>query len=391
MFKKLLQKLKGSDQTDSAETLTQGGEQPTKESPTTDSLAVETPMQSTEGQPSAIVSVKQTPLQEVPSQEQPMEQLIEQQTDTTSGSKGFFARLKKQLTKSKEGFVRRMDELLLGKKEISPEILDELEEILVTADVGVKTAEEIFEQIRAEVRRKELNDVNALRERIQSKLLELLTVNAPTLTWSGSPCVVLVVGVNGVGKTTTIAKLAYFLKEQGKTCLLAAADTFRAAAIEQLDTWGQRLNLSVIKHKHGADPSAVAFDAIEAGIKRNVDVVIIDTAGRLHTKTNLMEELKKIRRVIAKKIPNAPHETLLVLDATTGQNALSQAKLFQEATELTGIVLTKLDGTAKGGIVAAIAHQMKLPIRFIGIGEKMYDLRPFDAKDFVNALFEKSP
>jgi len=327
-------------------------------------------------------------LQEGPQQPQKAETEPAIQEETAP-AEGFFARLKQKLAKSKEGFVRRMDELLLGKKEISPEILDELEEILVTADVGVKTASEIFEQIRAEVKRKELNDVDALRERIQFKLLELLNVNAPPLTWKGNPCVVLVVGVNGVGKTTTIAKLTYFLQEQGKTCLLAAADTFRAAAIEQLDTWGQRLNTPVIKHKHGADPSAVAFDAIEAGIKRKVDVVIIDTAGRLHTKTNLMEELKKIRRVIAKKIPDAPHETFLVLDATTGQNALSQAKLFREATDLTGIILTKLDGTAKGGIVAAIAHQMRLPIRFIGIGEKMYDLRPFDAKDFVAALFER--
>lgn len=393
MFKKLLQKLKWPGQTDSEETLTQEGaqnaEQVEEQASSAASPAIEEPhTQAEEGQAPAIVPVEQIPLKEICEQEQSLEQPIEQQTEDEPEREGFFARLKKQLTKSKEGFVRRMDELLLGKKEISPEILDELEEILVTADVGVRTAEEIFEQIRAEVKRKELNDVDALRDRIKSKLLELLSVNAPPLTWHGDPCVVLIVGVNGVGKTTTIAKLTHFLQEQGKTCLLAAADTFRAAAIEQLDTWGQRLSVPVIKHKHGADPSAVAFDAIEAGIKRKADVVIIDTAGRLHTKTNLMEELKKIRRVIAKKIPNAPHETFLVLDATTGQNALSQAKLFQEATELTGIVLTKLDGTAKGGIVAAVAHQMRLPIRFIGIGEKMHDLRPFDARDFVTALFE---
>ncbi len=202
------------------------------------------------------------------------------------------------------------------------------------------------------------------------------------------PFVILVVGVNGVGKTTTIAKMAHLFKEQGRKVMIAAADTFRAAAIDQLQEWGHRLGVTIIHHQPGSDPSAVAFDAIEAGISRDMDVIIVDTAGRLHTQVNLMEELKKIKRVMGKKIPDAPHETLLVLDATTGQNAVSQAKLFKEATDLTGIVLTKLDGTAKGGITISIVHEMKIPIYFIGIGEKLNDLRPFDADQFVRALFD---
>ncbi|MGC9022934.1 MAG: signal recognition particle-docking protein FtsY, partial [Dissulfurimicrobium sp.] len=267
-------------------------------------------------------------------------------------SLGLFSRLKERMNKTRQGFVHQIDQLILGKKEIDPELLDELEEVLVTADIGVSTTQEIFTRIRDEVKKRELSDPNVLRERIKEQISGLLQVDAPPMNLElAHPFVILIVGVNGVGKTTTIAKLSYKLKKDGKRVLLAAGDTFRAAAIEQLEAWGEKTGIPVIKHQTGADPSAVAYDAIEAGLKRDSDVIIIDTAGRLHTKVNLMEELKKIRRVIAKKIPNAPHETLLVLDATAGQNAISQAKLFKEAAGVTGIVLTKLDGTAKGGIV----------------------------------------
>jgi fused signal recognition particle receptor len=291
------------------------------------------------------------------------------------------------MEKTRGGFVRQMDQLLLGRQEIDPELLDELEELLVMADMGVTTVQNIFEKLRVEVKKKEIQDPLALRKRLKEQIVNLLKVPSAQVTWTPSPFVVLVVGVNGVGKTTTIAKLAYRLKQEGKNVLLVAADTFRAAAVEQLETWGKRIDVSVIKHSAGSDPSAVAFDGMEAAIKRDVDIVIVDTAGRLHTKVNLMEELKKISRVISKKVKEAPHEVLIVLDATTGQNAISQANLFGEAVGVTGIALTKLDGTAKGGIVVSIANQMQIPIRFIGIGEKMEDLRQFDPEEFVEAIF----
>ena len=300
---------------------------------------------------------------------------------------GLFKRLKEQMGKTRGGFVRQMDQLLLGRQEIDPELLDELEELLVMADMGVTTVQNIFEKLRVEVKKKEIQDPLALRKRLKEQIVNLLKVPSAQITWTPSPFVVLVVGVNGVGKTTTIAKLAYRLKQEGKNVLLVAADTFRAAAVEQLETWGKRIDVSVIKHSAGSDPSAVAFDGMEAAIKRDVDIVIVDTAGRLHTKVNLMEELKKISRVISKKVKEAPHEVLIVLDATTGQNAISQANLFGEAVGVTGIALTKLDGTAKGGIVVSIANQMQIPIRFIGIGEKMEDLRQFDPEEFVEAIF----
>jgi fused signal recognition particle receptor len=300
---------------------------------------------------------------------------------------GLFKRLKEQMGKTRGGFVRQMDQLLLGRQEIDPELLDELEELLVMADIGVTTVQDIFEKLRIEVKEKEFKDPLALRKRLKEQIAGLLKVPSTQITWAPSPFVVLVIGVNGVGKTTTIAKLAYRLKQEGRNVLLVAADTFRAAAAEQLEIWGKRIDVSVIKHSAGSDPSAVTFDGMEAAIKRGVDVVIVDTAGRLHTKVNLMEELKKISRVISKKVREAPHEILIVLDATTGQNAVSQARLFSEAVGVTGIVLTKLDGTAKGGIVVSIADQMQIPIRFIGIGEKMDDLRKFDPEEFVEAIF----
>ena len=301
--------------------------------------------------------------------------------------------LREGLEKSRSGFIARMDSLLTFRKEIDPDLLDELEEAMVMADMGVGTVQHLFDRLRSDVKRNELKDPQALRQRIKSYLKDMLTVPDTVsleekIDAASPPFVILVVGVNGVGKTTTIAKMAHLFKEQGKKVLIAAADTFRAAAIDQLQQWGKRLDIPVISHQPGSDPSAVAFDAIEAGRSRKMDIVIVDTAGRLHTQKNLMEELKKIRRVMGRKLSEAPHETILVLDATTGQNAVSQARLFMEATDVTGIVLTKLDGTAKGGIAAAVVHEMKIPIYFIGIGEKMTDLRRFNAEEFVNALFE---
>ncbi len=303
----------------------------------------------------------------------------------------FLDRLKKKMSRSRKGFVHQIDELFLGKRQIDPELLDELEELLVMADMGVSTVQEILDDLRLQVERQQLSNPEALRQKLKEAIEDLFNKadkEAGDITWQPVPFVILVVGVNGVGKTTTIAKLAFQLKEQGKKVLLVAADTFRAAAVEQLEVWGKKIGVPVISHKSGSDPSAVAYDGIEAALARGMDVVIVDTAGRLHTQVNLMEELKKIKRVMGRKMEGAPHEVFLVLDATTGQNAVSQARMFCEATDVTGICLTKLDGTAKGGIVTSIVHQMKLPIRYIGIGERMEDLRPFDSKEFVEALFD---
>ncbi len=303
-----------------------------------------------------------------------------------------FKRLKEKIARSRGGFIRQLDELFTGRKEISPELLEEIEEILVMADMGISTVQEIIDRLQDEVSRGEISDPEALRDRLkeQIKAIFFRSENQNKLDREGvRPWVILVVGVNGVGKTTSIAKLAWRFKQEGKEVILVAADTFRAAAVEQLQKWGERMGVPVVSQRPGADPSAVAFDGIETAISRGADVVIVDTAGRLHTQVNLMKELQKIKRVIGKKMQGAPHETLLVLDATTGQNAISQAKTFCEATDVTGIVLTKLDGTAKGGIVASIAHEMNIPVRYIGIGEQMEDLRPFDPDQFVEALFER--
>ncbi len=303
-----------------------------------------------------------------------------------------FKRLKEKIARSRGGFIRQLDELFTGRKEISPELLEEIEEILVMADMGISTVQEIIDRLQDEVSRGEISDPEALRDRLkeQIKAIFLRSEKENKLDREGiRPWVILVVGVNGVGKTTSIAKLAWRFKQEGKEVVLVAADTFRAAAVEQLQKWGERMGVPVVSQRPGADPSAVAFDGIETAISRGSDVVIVDTAGRLHTQVNLMKELQKIKRVIGKKLQGTPHETLLVLDATTGQNAISQAKTFCEATDVTGIVLTKLDGTAKGGIVASIAHEMNIPVRYIGIGEQMEDLRPFDPDQFVEALFER--
>ncbi|MCM2329992.1 fused signal recognition particle receptor [Geopseudomonas sagittaria] len=302
---------------------------------------------------------------------------------------GFFARLRAGLAKTSASLGEGMASLFLGKKAIDDDLLDELETRLLTADVGVEATNAIIQSLTRRVARKELTDSEALYKALQEELAAILRpVEQPLLIAAGrKPYVILVVGVNGAGKTTTIGKLAKKLQDEGKKVMLAAGDTFRAAAVEQLQVWGERNQIPVIAQHTGADSASVIFDAVQAAQARGIDVLIADTAGRLHTKDNLMEELKKVRRVIGKLDDSAPHETLLVLDAGTGQNALSQARLFHQAVNLSGLVLTKLDGTAKGGVIFALAKQMQMPIRYIGVGEGIDDLRPFEADAFVRALF----
>jgi fused signal recognition particle receptor len=299
-------------------------------------------------------------------------------------------RLKSGVQKTRAGLVERLEDMLQGAKQIDADLLDELESTLIGADIGVRTTEEILDRIRERVDRKLVGDAAELEGLIREHLLEILqSSERPMPRVAEPPAVILVVGVNGSGKTTTIGKLAQRFRGEQRSVLLCAADTFRAAAIEQLEVWGQRTNTDVIRQKQGADPSAVLFDALQSARARKTDYVIVDTAGRLQTKTNLMAELEKMRRTAGRVIPDAPHEVLLVLDATTGQNGLEQARKFTETSGVTGIVLTKLDGTAKGGIVIAIARELNIPIRYVGIGEKADDLLPFDAEKFIASLFEK--
>jgi fused signal recognition particle receptor len=299
-------------------------------------------------------------------------------------------KLKSGVQKTRAGLVNALEDALQGKKEIDADLLDELEFTLISADIGVATTNEILESIRQRVERHQLADAAELKGLIRERLLEILQASerAPTRV-AEPPAVVLVVGVNGAGKTTTIGKLAHRFKNEDRSVLLCAADTFRAAAIDQLEIWGERTGTQVIRQKPGSDPSAVLFDAVTAARSRKVDYVIVDTAGRLQTKEHLMAELEKMNRTARKVIPDAPHEVLLVLDATTGQNGLEQARKFTGSSGVTGIVLTKLDGTAKGGIVVAIARELNLPIRYIGVGEKIEDLLPFDGEKFIESLFEK--
>jgi fused signal recognition particle receptor len=297
-------------------------------------------------------------------------------------------KLKSGVQKTREGLVSRIEDVVSGRKAIDADLLEELEYTLISADIGVATTNEILERIRERVDRKLVGDSGELRGLIREYLLEVLQTNDRPLAYvEAPPAVIMLVGVNGAGKTTTIGKLAAHLKNDGHSVLLCAADTFRAAAIEQLEVWGERTGIQVIRQNTGSDPSAVMFDALSAAKARQTDYVIIDTAGRLQTKTNLMAELEKMRRTASRVIPDAPHEVLLVLDATTGQNGLEQARKFTEASGVTGIVLTKLDGTAKGGVVVAIARELGLPIRFIGVGEKIDDLLPFDPERFIDSLF----
>jgi fused signal recognition particle receptor len=311
---------------------------------------------------------------------------LELMTSVKGGRMGFFDKLKDKLTKTRQGFIEKVESIFTGRK-IDESTLEELEELLIISDVGTKATSEITSAIREKVKTGEANDAVSVRELLKREMIDILGDSQPIITFGGKPFVILAIGVNGVGKTTTIGKLASRFHDQGLSVLLAAGDTFRAAAIEQLEIWANRADSQLVKHQSGSDPAAVAYDAVAAAKSRNIDVVIIDTAGRLHTKTNLMEELKKVKRAIQKALPEAPQETLLVVDATTGQNAIRQAELFNEAVGLTGIALTKLDGTAKGGIVFAIKKGLGIPVRLIGVGEGIDDLRDFDPKEFVEALF----
>ena len=302
---------------------------------------------------------------------------------------GLLDRFKSAAAKTRDGLVGQLDDLIQGKKEIDAELLDELEMLLIGADIGVRTVTEILDEVRDSLDRHQLTDPAELKTHIAQRLLGILqTAPANGQPTPPPPEVILVVGVNGTGKTTTIGKLAHRLSGEGKKVLLCAADTFRAAAIEQLDVWAQRSGNDLIKQKPGSDPSAVLFDALEAAKARHADCVIVDTAGRMHNKAGLMSELEKMKRTAGRLLPGAPHQVLLVLDAVTGQNGLEQARVFTESAGVTGLVLTKLDGTAKGGIVIAIARELGLPIRYVGVGEKVEDLVPFDAESFVRSLFE---
>ncbi len=316
------------------------------------------------------------------------EQAAAAQDDSTAPKKrtGLFKRLKAGLSKTRDILTTDIDELFSKKSQIDDDMLEELEELLITSDMGVQTAMDLMKVITK--RASKIHGAEALKATLKEELLSLLEgIQSDRAHRTAKPHVVMVVGVNGVGKTTTIGKLAARATRRGERVLIAAADTFRAAAIEQLTIWADRAGAEIVKHKANADPAAVAYDSLEAAMARDIDTVFVDTAGRLHTKVNLMEELKKIKRSISKKIPDAPHEVLLVLDATTGQNALSQAKLFHEAIGVSGLALTKLDGTAKGGIVLSISQSLNIPLQFIGVGEGIDDLQPFDPQQFADALF----
>ncbi|MBO5024469.1 MAG: signal recognition particle-docking protein FtsY [Clostridia bacterium] len=301
---------------------------------------------------------------------------------------GFFEKLKQGLAKTKDAFVGKINNLFRSFTRVDEDMMEELEEILITADIGVEVTENILDTLRDRIKDDHITDPEETRKVLFEILKDMIGEGEPIAEEKGAMTVILVIGVNGVGKTTSIAKIANVMKKKHKKVVLAAADTFRAAAIDQLEVWADRVGVDIIRQAEGSDPAAVVFDACAAAKKRDADVLIIDTAGRLHNKKNLMAELAKINRVIERELPEAVRETLLVLDATTGQNALIQAKEFKNAAEITGLVLTKLDGTAKGGIVLAIKHELGIPVKFIGVGEKMDDLEEFSAEDFVSALFE---
>lgn len=302
---------------------------------------------------------------------------------------GFFDKLKNGLTKTRESIAKQVNNVFSVFVKVDDELFDNLEEALIMADIGVETSTYIIEKLRDNVKHKHITDGNLVKEELKSIISEILSALDTTVNTSTTPSVILVIGVNGVGKTTSIGKIASHYKSMGKKVLLAAADTFRAAAIDQLDIWAQRSGCDIIKHQENSDPAAVVFDACTAAKARGADILICDTAGRLHNKKNLMAELAKINRVIERELPDSVRETLLVLDATTGQNAVSQAKLFSEAADITGIILTKLDGTAKGGIVISIAKEQNVPVKFVGVGEGIDDLQEFNSDDFAKAIFEE--
>lgn len=314
-----------------------------------------------------------------------LKEKITKQTDTVT------EKFKSGLEKTRDTFVGKMNELVARYRKVDEDFFEELEELLIASDVGVTTVLDLIDELKDEVRLRNIKDTAEIQPVISEKLAELLQKDGEDTKLNmqeNGMTVILFVGVNGVGKTTTIGKMAHMFKSEGKSVLLAAGDTFRAGAIEQLEVWGERVGVDVIKQQAGSDPAAVMFDAIQAAKARNVDVLLCDTAGRLQNKVNLMKELEKVKRVIEREVPGAPHEVLLVLDATTGQNAMSQAKQFGQATNVSGIVLTKLDGTAKGGIVLAIRHELDIPVKYVGLGEQMDDLQPFNSEQFVYGLFK---
>lgn len=300
---------------------------------------------------------------------------------------GFFNKLKNGLKKTRDNITQRIDQMLVSMGKIDEDLFEELEEILITSDVGVDTTMRIIEDLKASIKREKVTNAMEVKRLLKEEIANLMGSDKASLRLDTKPSVIVVIGVNGVGKTTSIGKICHVLKQQGKRVLMAAGDTFRAAAIDQLEIWAKRAGVDIIRHTEGADPSAVIYDAITSAKARNFDVIVCDTAGRLHTKKNLMEELKKIFRIIQRELPGADIETLLVLDATTGQNAVAQAKNFTKAAGVSGLVLTKLDGTAKGGIVVSIKSELNIPVKFIGVGEQIDDLQPFDPNDFVEALF----
>jgi len=300
---------------------------------------------------------------------------------------GLFERLKEGLEKTRRGITEKIDRVLVSFGKIDDELFEELEEILITSDIGVGTTERIINDIKKRVREEKIIQPQEVKRILKDEITSILECSTH-LNVGSTPSVIMIIGVNGVGKTTSIGKIALMLKQQGKKVMLAAGDTFRAAAIDQLEIWSNRVGVDLIKHAEGSDPAAVVYDAIQAAKARKADVLICDTAGRLHTKKNLMEELKKVFRIAERELPGSPHETLLVLDATTGQNAVSQARTFSQALGISGIVLTKLDGTAKGGIIIAVKSELNIPVKLIGVGEKMDDLQEFDARKFVEAMFE---
>lgn len=317
-----------------------------------------------------------------------IEQVTEEEVEDSNSNQSFFVKLKDGLFKTRKSITDKINVVFSSFKNIDEDMFDELEEIMITSDIGVETSMSIIEKIKDRVKKEKINDPLKVWELLKHEIMDIMVDEVNPIE-NVSPQIIVVIGVNGVGKTTSVGKIAYKLKKSGKKVLIAAGDTFRAAAMEQLEVWSNRVGVDIIKHQEGADPAAVIYDAINSAKSRKIDVIICDTAGRLHNKKNLMEELKKIFRVIEREYPEAHREVLLVLDATTGQNAIVQAKVFKEAAEIDGIVLTKLDGTAKGGIVIAIKSELDIPVKLIGVGEKIDDLQDFNPKDFVNALFSE--
>lgn len=313
---------------------------------------------------------------------------VQEKVEFVEKPKGFFGKLKDGLTKTRNGLNEKVNGILANFRKIDEEFFEELEEILILSDIGVQTTQTIIQGLKDKVKLRNVTNPEDIKALLKEELMEIMSDNRAALDLSTKPSVIIMVGINGVGKTTSIGKIAFKLKLSGNSVLMAAGDTFRAAAIDQLEVWGKRSGIDVIKHQEGADPGAVIFDAIQAAKSRKVDVLICDTAGRLHNKKNLMDELGKVERILGRELPESSREVLLVLDATTGQNAVQQAKIFSETTNVTGIVLTKLDGTAKGGIVVTIKSELKIPVKFIGVGEGIDDLQEFNAVDFVNALFD---